>query len=319
MQDLAVRFSGVEQVEMVSRPAGEPGAGEVRVALAYSAISPGTELATLRGKAMPLPLNPGYSASGVVEAVGPGVEDLAPGQRVAVRAPHAARAVVPAAQCHALPDTLSLREAAMYRLASIAIQGVRKVDVALGDRVAVVGLGIIGQLAGDLAWIAGAGQVVGADPQAWRGELALAGHFAKHAPGPETLASEGFDVVIESTGVPGVVPAALELACTRGRAVLLGSPRGVTAEVDFYRLVHRKGLTLIGAHDAVRSERDNVGPWRTEAYDGRTVVGLMADGRLNVSRFASDEMPGGEAVSAYRRLLAGDERLMTILLRWEEG
>ncbi len=317
MQDPAVRFTAVETVELTSQPPPAPGPGQVCVRLSCSAISPGTELATLRGKAMALPITPGYSAAGVVEALGPDVEGLTPGQRVAVHAPHAARATVRREHCHALPEHLPLPHAALYRLGSISLQGVRKAQLQLGERVAVVGLGPIGQLAADLAWLNGAGQVVGIDPQAWRGELALAGHTTRHVARAEDLPPESFDVVIEATGLPEVIPAALELARSRGRAVLLGSPRGTTAHFDFYRLVHRKGLTLVGAHDATRSVHDNLGPWRTGAFDGDTIINLMADGRLNVERLISDETPGLDAPTAYQRLLAGNEPLMTILLRWD--
>ena len=54
-------------------------------------------------------------------------------------------------------------------------------------------------------------------------------------------------MVIEATGSPEPVNDAFALACSHGRVVLLASTRGVT-ETNFYRDVHRKGLTVLGAH-----------------------------------------------------------------------
>jgi threonine dehydrogenase-like Zn-dependent dehydrogenase len=62
------------------------------------------------------------------------------------------------------------------------------------------------------------------------------------------------DVIVEATGVPQLIPPALEAVRRLGDVVLLGSPRG-NVEIDPYKLVHRKGAALIGAHEAIYPDR----------------------------------------------------------------
>jgi threonine dehydrogenase-like Zn-dependent dehydrogenase len=96
----------------------------------------------------------GYSASGVVVEVGSRVSDLAPGDRVACGggdyAMHAEVDYIPGNLCVRVPDGLGFDEAAFATVGSIALHGVRQADVRLGERVAVIGLGLVGQLVGQL-------------------------------------------------------------------------------------------------------------------------------------------------------------------------
>ena len=112
----------------------------------------------------PAPL--GYSAAGVVMAVGSRVRDLAPGDRVACGgggyAVHAEVVHVPGNLCVRLPEEVTFDQGAFTTVGSIALHGVRQADVRLGERVAVIGLGLVGQLAGQLLRAAGC-QVVGID------------------------------------------------------------------------------------------------------------------------------------------------------------
>src|SRR5215472_8389159 len=92
----------------------------------------------------PMPL--GYSAAGVVLECGRGVSELKPGQRVAVAAPHAEAVAVGRNLCAAIPDGVSFEQAAYTSVGAIALEGVRLAKVTLGERVLVVGLGLVGQL-----------------------------------------------------------------------------------------------------------------------------------------------------------------------------
>ena len=92
----------------------------------------------------------GYSCAGVVEAVGEGIADLRVGDRVACAgagyANHAGVNVVPRNLVARIPDGVSFEEAAFATLGAIALQGVRRAEIGLGDRVAVLGLGLLGQI-----------------------------------------------------------------------------------------------------------------------------------------------------------------------------
>ena len=127
----------------------------------------------------------------------------------------------------------------------------------LGETVVVLGLGLIGQFAAQLARVAGARPVIGVDLFPNRVEIAQAGGICALNPNESDVAQtvnavtagRMAEVVIEATGNPAVIPQALELAGDGGRVVLLGSPRG-TVEIDPYSAVHHKGVSLIGAHAA---------------------------------------------------------------------
>src|SRR5262249_28002878 len=231
---------------------------EVLVETEISLISPGTERAFLLG--LPnaqarFPYYPGYSSVGRIAATSPGVEQLTPGDRVASGYSHASHAVVRAARCWRVPDGLAPEEAVYFSLGAIALQGVRRARVELGEPVGVLGLGLVGNLALQLARLDGAMPALGLEPDAGRCALALeCGADACLDPAsPEAASSiqaatheRGLAVVIEATGIPEAVNQALDLTATHGRVVLLASTRGTT-ETNFYRDVHRKGLTLYGA------------------------------------------------------------------------
>ena len=117
----------------------------------------------------------GYSLCGVVTEVGKGAEEFKVGQLVACagneQALHAEYNWVPVNLCVAVPDGVLPEHAAFATVASIAMQGVRRGEVQLGETAAVIGLGLIGQLVVRLLVAAGV-QVVGIDPVPDRCRLA---------------------------------------------------------------------------------------------------------------------------------------------------
>jgi polar amino acid transport system substrate-binding protein len=119
----------------------------------------------------------GYSVAGVVERVGREVVDgFRPGDRVACAgagiANHAELVAVPKLLAARVPEGVSDEDAAFGTLGAISLQGVRILEPSLGEVVVVIGLGLLGQFAAQLARAAGC-RVVGLDPVASRGELAL--------------------------------------------------------------------------------------------------------------------------------------------------
>ena len=109
----------------------------------------------------------GYSLAGVVEAIGAGVEGLAPGDRVAGAgagwANHASMTVVPKNLVARVPEGVDLADAAYATVGAIAMHGVRQSDARLGERIGVIGLGLVGQLAARILIAAGC-EVWGTDP-----------------------------------------------------------------------------------------------------------------------------------------------------------
>jgi 2-desacetyl-2-hydroxyethyl bacteriochlorophyllide A dehydrogenase len=297
------------------------GPHQVLVETRYSAISPGTELAFLHHKPNTpgrYPYYPGYSACGHIIEKGEAVTSLDIGQRVVCPTPHAAHYVLDAEKCHPVPEAVTDVEATVFSLASIALQGVRKAQIQLGWDVAVLGLGPIGNLAGQIARAAGATHVEGIDPISWRRELARECGFDAVAESAETITREnGFEAVIEATGIPEPIPSAFQLAKRLGHVILLGSTRGETANVNFYRDIHKKGLTVIGAHASIRPALDDHLFYISHRTDTETVLKLMAGNRIQIGPLVSEVVPPTEAGKAYERLTRRDKGLMLIAFKWK--
>jgi 2-desacetyl-2-hydroxyethyl bacteriochlorophyllide A dehydrogenase len=307
-------------VELVASDLPPLGPDQVLVETHYSAISPGTELAFLHHKPNTpgeYPYYPGYSASGRILTAGEAVDSLEIGQRVACQIPHASQYVVSASRCVPIPEPVKDLDASVFRLVSIALQGVRKAHIQLGWEVAVLGLGPIGNIAGQLCRASGATHVEGIDPILWRRELALTcGFDAVTDSGRRRIREGGYDCVIEATGVPEAIPSALQLTKTLGHVVLLGSTRGETLNVNFYRDVHKKGLTIFGAHDSIRPALGDHQFFVSRGTDDRVGLDLLAGGRVQTSPLISDVVPPEEAAEAYDRLTKQEEPLMLIAFEW---
>ena len=200
------------QVAAYDVPAPELQAGGILVRTAFSAISSGTEKATVEagrksilGKAMARPdlvkqvlayaqsngfmaarqkvqarletLSAlGYSCSGFVLEAGAGVNEFQPGDRVACAgsgyASHCEINFVPANLAVRVPDNVDLEAASLTTLGAIAVQGVRQANVTFGETVAVIGVGLVGVLAIQVLRAAGC-RVVAIDLSSDRAAKAL--------------------------------------------------------------------------------------------------------------------------------------------------
>lgn len=269
MKQVLLRPDGIV-VEEVPAPLCLPGTVLVRVD--HSCISPGTELAGVRGAAVPLwrravshpaklrralevaagegvsgirrvarsrrmAVHPvGYSAAGVVLEVGEGVDGVRVGDRVACAgnqfAHHAAVIRVPRTLVARVPDGVGLDAAGTVALGAIALQGVRRAQPSLGETFVVVGLGALGQLAAQLLRAAGCA-VVGVDPDEGRVRLA-AGLGLGAGIGPDD--GDPVDRVLRLTGGVGA----------DGVLVTASSPSSEPVSAAF-RMCRRKGrVVLVG-------------------------------------------------------------------------
>jgi polar amino acid transport system substrate-binding protein len=122
------------------------------------------------------PMALGYSCAGVVREVGEGAEEFGVGNRVACAgmnyASHAEVVFVPKNLAVKIPDGVSFDEAAFVTLGAIALHGVRIAEAKLGDAVAVIGLGLLGQLSVQILKAAGC-RVIGIDLDRSKVGLAL--------------------------------------------------------------------------------------------------------------------------------------------------
>jgi 2-desacetyl-2-hydroxyethyl bacteriochlorophyllide A dehydrogenase len=298
-----------------------------------SLVSPGTELAIFTGSHIgftlpqppfpPMPHRPGYAMVGEVHAHGSAVQGLRVGQRVLMEAGHGTFALADA-RTHAVvpvPDGVPSTRAPLARMAGIAFTALRLAPPALGEGVVVLGLGLVGLLAGQLYRLAGARPVVGVDRLAPRLRLAeqmgILPVDASREGVPtalgRVLGGRGAEVVVEATGNPALVAPALEAAGRGGAVVLLGSTRGTVA-LDVYSLVHRKALRVIGGHETALPF-DTGREW-PRLRNLCLALDLMAAGDLKTEGLVTDELDMDRALSAHALLRDSPESHLGVILHW---
>lgn len=279
----------------------------------------------------PMPL--GYSAAGEVVGVGAGVaREFKIGDRVAVagagQANHGEVNAVPRNLAVKLPDGVEYMHGCYATLGAIALHGVRNAGVVLGDRVLVVGLGLVGQLVTQLAAAAGA-RVAAVDFNADRCMLAKQGG-ALWATGPAALEAgwkqftdgRGFDAILicAATDSDGPIEQAAEWARDRATVILVGK---VGTRFP-YATYMKKELTVRvsrsygpGRYDpafeaAGLSYPVGFVPW-TERENLGEVVRLMAAGKLRVDLLTTHTFALDEALKGYDLIASGKPCLGVVL------
>ena len=310
-----------------------PAAHSVVARSICSLVSPGTELAIYTGAHMgfslpepPFPLiphRPGYALVGEVEAVGSAVQGIEVGQRVLMEAGHGAMAVTDT-RTHAVvavPAGVPSAHAPLARMAGIAFTALRLAPPQLGDQVVVLGLGLVGLLAGQLFRLAGARPVLGVDRMPSRLQLAEALGIVPVDTSREellpalrrALGTRGADIVVEATGSPALVPPALDSARQGGSVVLLGSTRGLVT-LDAYSLLHRKAVRVIGGHEtALPFNADHAWP---RLRNLGLALALMAAGDLRTDGMITDELTAEQALIAHEMLREHPEAHLGVVIHW---
>ncbi len=281
----------------------------------------------------PMPL--GYSSAGEIVAVGDEVQDLKVGDRVACAgggyAVHAEYAIVPKNLLAHLPDNVDFESAAFVTLGAIALHGFRLADSKLGERVAVIGLGLLGLLTCGIAAAAGC-HVIGVDLDPRRVELAeRMGFVAVSRDQAEEAAlafsrGQGCDAVLICADTPSDDPVTLAGALARDRAnvvavgaVGLNIPRKIYFEKEL-NVVNSRSYGP-GRYDPSYEEQGLDYPigyvrW-TEGRNLEAIVDLLASGRLDVQPIISHRFPIAEAPQAYE-LITGktEEAFLGVLLTY---
>ena len=354
-------------VEEVPDPVVRP--GHVIVAPAYSLISSGTESASIhRGSVLetvaqkPSHLQTvwraatqiglirtlseisakfgeyavlGYSGAGIVIAKHPSVVDLELGQRVAYGGEgtgHGERVLVGRNLVARVPDAVSLKQASFTTLGSIALNAVRIAKIELGDVVAVVGSGLVGQLISQLIRSQG-GRVVAVDLREERARLArdlgaertAVGDTAARAAVNELTAARGADCVIVAAAAKSDGPCrqALDLVRDRGRIVIVGA-----VELNFPWLeMYSKEVQLRmsraygpGSYDPAYEEDGHDYPlpyvrW-TENRNMEEFVRLVGDGRVRIDELVTHEFDLEDAAQAYDTILDPSTESLAVVLRY---
>ena len=332
MQAQRVVWPSRAKVEVETFTLPSLGDDEVLVATDCTLISPGTERAFLLG--LPnaqgrYPSRPGYSNIGTVIGVGKSVTDCKVGERVASTHGHTSHFVTaPNRLIKVTSANAPSEEAVFFNLGAIALQGVRKARIELGEATLVLGQGLIGLLALQLSKLSGALPVIAADLTDSRLEISKT-MGADCTFNPEAVNfseqlravtnGDGPVVVIEATGHPDAVSTALDVAGSGARVVLLASTRGETPKVNFYRDVHKKGLLLYGAHNAVRPRQESSANFWTLKDDSRLLLTLIVEKRFDVVPLISHRVLGEDAPKAYQLLMEWNPGLLGVVLQWNNS
>ena len=321
-QRASVIQPGIIRLESDELPSPAP--DEVLVRTTKTLISPGTERAimlNLPGLAVQYPKSVGYSHVGEIVQVGADVRSLKIGDRVASKSRHASHALVKEALCHQLRPDLNDEHATFFQLLATSLQAVRKTRLELGEAVAVLGAGLVGQLALQVARVGGAMPAVAIDNHQSRLELAqeLGADdivSAENAAKDAIALAERFQVVVEATGNPAALMTACDITAFGGRIALLGSSRGATESFDFYKRVHKKGITLIGAHIDTAARLSSAPGWWTLRDEQHTALKLLQNGRVTVAPLISHRFHWGEIGAAYDLLAEWNLDALGIILDW---
>jgi (R,R)-butanediol dehydrogenase/meso-butanediol dehydrogenase/diacetyl reductase len=313
------------------------GPGQVQIHVHYCGIC-GTDLHLFHGAMahrLTLPHVMGHEMSGVIAAVGAGVAQYQPGDRVTVRpldpcgqcpacqaghshichnlkfigidTPGALQGLwtVPAHALHRLPERLSLRQGAMVEPIAVACHDVRMGEVRAGENAVVIGGGPIGVLIALVAQARGA-HVLMAEVNPFR--IQLARELGIDAVNPkeadmvglvnEQTGGAGADVVFEVSGSAAGSEMMTRLPRTRGRIVVVAI-YAEPAKVDLFRFFWRE-LKLSGARVY-------------EAEDFEMAIQLAASGSLPLEKLITNVVPLDRVEAGMRQMEGGGE-VMKILV-----
>ncbi len=288
-------------------------------------------LKAIRNKlADPIPL--GYSQVGRVVALGTGVQGFRVGDRVVSNGPHAEQVLVSEKLSALVPENVASEAAVFTVVGSIGLQGIRLLQPTLGESIAVLGLGLIGQLSVQML-LANGCRVLALDPDA--SKVALAESFGATGvvlrPGESPLSAAvafagtaGVDGVIIAASTPSREPIVHSAAMCRqrGRIVLVGVV-GLDIPRDAF---YKKELTFQvscsygpGRYDASYEEKGHDYPlgfvrW-TQQRNFTAFLDLLAKGKVDTRPLVSVNYPIEEAAEAYRELLRRHD-LIGMILRY---
>lgn len=291
---------------------------EVYVETEVTALSTGTDLGNYLGRSTDVPGAPdypravGYSNVGVVREVGEAVQSLRPGMRVFSMKPHlsAYRAqdselLVP------LPDALDSAPASLAYLTQLGVAALRQVQYEAGERVAIVGLGVIGLCTCAMARIMGASEVIAVANSGQRAKAALqAGAHCAVVTG-DGAASQDVDIVILTANPWAAFRQAVEMVRYAGRIAVLGFPGRGEPPPDFNPLDARwfygKQLTLVGA---------GVSPARFDRRRNLEYILTAMSRSDGFEGIISHRLPAARMREAYELARLHDKSLQAAIFDW---
>ena len=329
-----LRFTGPGTVEIQSEPLPQPGPGQLLVETERSAISAGTEMLVYQDRfpsGMSLdgsfdsdqfrqpfayPLSYGYVAVGRVLAVGEGLSvEQYKGRLLFAFQPHASHFLATPDQVIWLSDRFAsdMESALFIPNMETAVNLVQDGRPLLGERVLVIGLGIVGLLTGALLAQFPLQYLAGIDYYARRCAAAKALGFHRVVTPDEAATLKGpFDLIFELSGNPAALNTAIELAAYSGR-IVVGSWYGQKrAPLALGGRFHRNRIEMISSQ--VSSIAPNMSGRWDKARRFETVFDQIA--KVEPSEWITHRFPLEEAAQAYQLLDQKPEEALQVILTY---
>jgi len=318
---VSIWFASPRTIELRASNVLPPGQGEVRIEAVFSGISHGSEMMVYRGEvpaglaldsSLPtlrgsfgFPVKYGYASVGRVVDVGSGINELAEGDLVFSFNPHETCYTVPATVVIKLPQELDPRIGVFAANVETALNSLLDAAPRLGERVVVIGQGVVGLLVTQLVRRAGASLVITSDLYEKRRQFSRsAGADLVVDPAAENLVEcvlsmtggAGADVVIEASGQPRALDDGIAAAAQEGRVVVVSWYGTKRAELALGSDFHRKRLTLKS------SQVSNLDPSLTPRWSilRRRELAVRYLGELRLDDLISHVLPFNRAAEAYR-------------------
>jgi len=277
----------------------------------------------------------GYSGAGVVAERHPTVQDIQVGDRVAYGGEgtgHGETILVGTKLVVPVPESVPFEHACFATLGSIALNSVRIANLSLGENIAVLGLGLVGQLIAQLAKLQGA-NVLAVDLKQQRVDLArqlgadhaLLGGAALAEQVVSVTAGAGVDCVIIAAAAKSSAPChqAVQICADRGRIVDVGV---VDLSFPWYEM-YRKEIQLFmaraygpGSYDPLYEEQGQDYPinyvrW-TENRNMAEFLRLVSLGRIQLAPLITHQFPLDKAAKAYETIMEPSSTSLAVLLKY---
>jgi 2-desacetyl-2-hydroxyethyl bacteriochlorophyllide A dehydrogenase len=335
MKAPAVVFVEPRRMEIREMELPEPGPTQIGIKTVFSGVSQGTERWALTGRynhwdedvPANYPCSPGYQAAGTVDVVGAEVDRFAVGDHAFTmgthfedpdhkypgpcQASHSGYLVVEQTEAWKVAPGVDLAGASLFHMAGVSRSGVRITKIQQGDLIAIIGLGMIGQMSAQAARRAGA-RVIATDLIAARCEAAAAHSADRVVDGSagslEAAVREekpdGADVVIDTTGIPTMYDRCRDLIRHEGKIMMQGyyvDP--ITIEFHPTHLTRATVTFPCGWDDEFNDEL---------AED-------MATGRIVIDPLITHRLSYRDAADAYDLVIEHPEASLGMVLDWADA
>jgi 2-desacetyl-2-hydroxyethyl bacteriochlorophyllide A dehydrogenase len=215
--------------------------------------------------------------------------------------------IAPCTHVYPLPPSIDSRTAPLIQVLTTVLHAQRRASIASGQSVAVIGLGVSGQLHVQLAKARGAGLVIGVTRSAWKGSVAERLGADRTVTTDEGVRDvrdatqgHGADVVIESTGMVKCIADAIAMVRPGGTVVLFGIYTVSEGALPFYQLYYKEPI-VVSARAAM-------------AVDFPESIDLVAAGRILLEPLVTQVLPVTDLAKALGMLANDADGRMKIIL-----